>query len=232
MKKSSSLSVLFPLVVLAFIIGLICYPVSAQAGMPCNDDCADDQTPPDITCPVDVTVECDDMTNPGNTGGPAMATDNCSDVNIGFSDDDPFGNCPVIIIRTWTATDAAGNVSACPQNIFADDTTPPLPACNAPAAIIPPDAPISFTATATDNCNATSCEITDFFCFTFTKNEKLIDKTESCVVEVYGDTITILDSGGVGDNIVWTVVCTDACGNVTENECGVEVVNPGRPVQN
>ncbi len=228
MRVLTSLSVLVPLVILAFVIGFICYPVSAQAGAtPINDNCEADETPPDITCPADFTIECDDMTNPGNTGGEAMATDNCSDVNIDFSDV-ITGNCPVTIQRTWTATDAAGNVSECPQLITANDTTPPVPACNAPATIIPPDAPISFTATATDNCNATSCEITDPDCFTFTKKGKRIDKTESCVVEVDGDTITIQNSGGVGDNIVWTVVCTDACGNVTASECGVEVVNPGQ----
>ncbi len=41
-----------------------------------------------------------------------------------------------------------------------------------------------------------------------------------------GDTITILNSGGVGDRIEWTVQATDACGNVEEVTCGVDVDNP------
>ncbi|MHC4443704.1 MAG: 6-bladed beta-propeller [Planctomycetota bacterium] len=109
------------------------------------------------------------------------------------------------------------------------DTTPPVIACNAPPTIKPNDVPISFTATATDLCDDDlSVEITEFDCFKFTKKGKRIDKTESCVVDVDGDTITILDSGGVGDFIVWTVRAVDSSGNVTEQECMVEVVNPGK----
>lgn len=82
--------------------------------------------------------------------------------------------------------------------------------------------------TASDNCDSDpSIEITEFDCFKFTKKGKRIDKTESCVVDVSGDTITILDSGGVADNIKWTVYATDGCGNVAVSECAVVVVNPG-----
>ena len=53
-----------------------------------------------------------------------------------------------------------------------------------------------------------------------------IDKTESCVVEVNGDTVTIGDSGGVHDNITWTLRANDNCGNVAEFTCLVNVVKP------
>ncbi len=66
------------------------------------------------------------------------------------------------------------------------------------------------------------------FGFKFTKKRKKIDKKESCEVQVDGDTITILNSGGVGDRIVWTVQATDACGNQTTLPCGVDVVNPAK----
>jgi hypothetical protein len=99
-----------------------------------------------------------------------------------------------------------------------------------PATITPPDAPISFTATATDNCDEDpSVEITGFDCFFFTKKGKRIDKTESCVVEVVGDTITILNTGGVGTHITWTTLATDSCGNFDQVECEVEVVKKGKP---
>ena len=55
-----------------------------------------------------------------------------------------------------------------------------------------------------------------------------MDKSESCVVDINGDTVTILDSGGVGDQISWTVTATDSNGNTIVATCGVEVVNPGR----
>ena len=62
----------------------------------------------------------------------------------------------------------------------------------------------------------------------FTKKGKRIDKTESCVVSIDGDEITILDSGGVGDIITWTVVATDSSGNQSSTDCEITVENPGQ----
>lgn len=188
-----------------------------------------DTIPPVINCPADTTVECDESTDPANTGD-ATATDFC-DPNpmITFSDAITPGACPAekTITRTWTTTDNSGRTSSCVQTINVVDTTPPLIDCKAPATITPPDAPISFTATATDNCDAApSVEITGYDCFNYTQKGKRIDKTESCVVNVSGDTITILDSGGVGDSITWIVRSSDSCGNVEEKECKLEVINP------
>jgi hypothetical protein len=101
--------------------------------------------------------------------------------------------------------------------------------CNAPDTIVPPDAPLSFTVTATDSCDVSpSTEVTDFDCFSYTKKGRRIDKTESCVVEVLDDTVTILDSGGVGDLIRWTAGAADSSGNAAQTTCGVDVVNPGQ----
>ncbi len=50
-----------------------------------------------------------------------------------------------------------------------------------------------------------------------------IDKTESCQVQVDSDTITILDSGGIGDHIERTIRTTNVNGNVVEVTCGVDV---------
>ena len=92
----------------------------------------------------------------------------------------------------------------------------------------PPDAPISFKATATDNCDVSLVEITQYDCYKYTKKGKRIDKTESCVVEVADDTITILNSGGVDNHITWTITATDGSGNTTETDCEILVVNPGK----
>lgn len=190
-----------------------------------------DTTRPVTNCPADTTVECDEPTDPSSTGM-AMATDACDSApNISFSDAETPGTCPQekTITRTWTATDASNNSNSCVQTINVVDTTPPDISCNAPSTIIPPDAPISFTATATDNCDdSPSVEITEFDCFKYTEKGGRIDKTESCVVDVVGDTITIIDSGGVGANITWTVRSTDSCGNIEEKECKVEVINPSQ----
>jgi hypothetical protein len=191
-----------------------------------------DTTPPDITCPADVTIECDEQTDPDNTGS-ATATDICNPSPvITYSDVEAPGDCAAekTITRTWTATDVCGNTHSCVQTIKVVDTTPPVIACNAPATITPPDAPISFTATATDNCDDDpSVEITRFDCFKFTKKGKQIDKTESCIVDVCGNTITILDSGGVGTQITWTVRAVDECENPSEFNCMVDVVKKGKP---
>jgi hypothetical protein len=64
---------------------------------------------------------------------------------------------PLIITRTFTATDAATNTASASQTITVIDNTPPSISCpanitvNAIAGTCA--APVSFTATATDNCS-------------------------------------------------------------------------------
>jgi hypothetical protein len=182
-----------------------------------------DITPPSITCPSDITYECDQIADPVDTGI-ASATDGCdSTPTLTFSDSGGS-----TITRTWTATDASGNSSSCVQIINAVDTTPPDIDCDVDSVeITPPDAPVSYTATATDDCTGDpNSIITSYDCFKFTKKGKRIDKTESCIVEIDGETVTIIDTGGVGDHIIWTVVSTDDSGNQSETTCGLIVVKP------
>ncbi len=191
----------------------------------------EDTTDPDITCPVDVTIECDQPTDPFHTGQ-GMADDICDAApQVAFADAVASGACAdeEVITRTWTATDASDNAMSCNQSINVVDATAPVIACNAPATIVPPDAPISFTATATDNCDPNVLvEIVDFDCFFTNPAGKLVDKTKSCVVRFAGDTLTVFDSGGVGDTITWTVRAADRCGEVSEVVCEIDVVNPGK----
>jgi hypothetical protein len=85
-----------------------------------NDTCiatvtvvaAPDNTPPVITCPADVTVPFGGSPAPENTGV-ASATDDNEGVVVS-SEDMIAGQ---VITRTWTATDAAENMSSCTQNI-------------------------------------------------------------------------------------------------------------------
>jgi hypothetical protein len=101
------------------------------------------------------------------------------------------------------------------------DTTAPTISCNAPATITPSDVPekrdegISFKATATDACTGVSqVAITGFAC----------TKPTSCRVRIQGDTITILDSGGIGDVISWTVAATDGARNSAQKTCALSVI--------
>jgi hypothetical protein len=207
--------------------------VTDEDGLSCHSDSAIvtivDTTPPTLVgVPSDETVECDAVPPPAVV----TATDTCdTSVTPSFDETRVDGSCADnnTLTRTWTATDACGNSISSEQIITVEDTTPPVIACNAPASITPPDAPISFTATATDNCDDTpAVEITGFDCYKFTKKGKRIDKTESCVVSIENDTITILDSGGVGTYIEWDSRAIDSCGNDADKTCVTLVVNPAK----
>ncbi len=83
-----------------------------------------DTTPPVISCPADVTLEC-----PADTGveasGSATGIDTCGTVTITHSDQwHPGCGSTGILTRTWTATDECGNESSCVQVITVVDTTP------------------------------------------------------------------------------------------------------------
>jgi hypothetical protein len=137
----------------------------------------------------------------------------------------PLGVHPI----TLEVEDDGGLTDTDTTSVTVEDTTSPVLQCNAPATILPPDAPITFTATATDACDATpSVVVQSYDCFKFTKKGKRIDKTGSCEVSFTGDNITILDSGGVNDNITWDLMSTDAEGNTVTTTCSLLVVNPGK----
>ncbi len=184
-----------------------------------------DTNAPDIAAPADVTAECSSPAGtPVDLGTPTVL-DHC-DISPSISNDAPplfpLGTTTV----TWIATDADGNQGLDAQAVLVEDTTPPQAFCNSPATITPPDAPISFTATATDTCGTVDVRVVDYDCYAYTKKGKRIDKTYSCQVAFGGDTITVLDSGGVDTNIAWTIEATDAVGNSTTVECSLMVVNP------
>ncbi|MGD8852995.1 MAG: hypothetical protein PVI28_11405, partial [Gammaproteobacteria bacterium] len=191
-----------------------------------------DTTPPVLSILPDVTIGCDE-TVPDPVS--PEVSDNC-DPNpqlVSYTENrQDDASCPsaYTLTRTWTAQDNFGNTASGSRQVSVVDIVAPAIECNAPDAIIPPQAPVSFIATATDNCDeAPSLGITEYDCFKFTKKGKPVDKKESCVVNITGNTISILDSGGVGDHISWVVRATDNCGNVAEDTCEVEVRNPGKP---
>ncbi|NNE29002.1 MAG: hypothetical protein HKN16_05175, partial [Saprospiraceae bacterium] len=88
-----------------------------------------DEEAPVITCPVNLTVSCDDSLDPEDLGGGVTtATDNCDPTPlITFEDVFTQGVCPQesVLTRTWTATDACGNSSSCDQIISIQDNLAP-----------------------------------------------------------------------------------------------------------
>ena len=121
-----------------------------------------DTTAPELDIPADYTAECSDDL----IFDDASATDNCGEVTIEVSSETIAGDCPgnYTVVRTFTATDDAGNSSSAAQTITVQDTT-------APELIVPADYTAECSdelildeATATDNC--ITCE--DSFDFTST----------------------------------------------------------------
>jgi len=103
----------------------------------------EDLVAPMITCPADVTVECDQPTDPGATGNATAMNDNCAaddQLTVTFSDvsdQEPTGcaNDTYTITRTWVASDPCGNTASCVQLINVEDTTPPTIVCPANTTI-------------------------------------------------------------------------------------------------
>ena len=121
-----------------------------------------DTTAPELTVPADYTAECTDEL----TFADASATDNCGTVTMALSEETIAGDCAgtFTLVRTFTATDDAGNSTSATQTITVVDTT-------APELSIPADYTAECTddlfmddATATDNCTVCS----DAFNFTST----------------------------------------------------------------
>jgi hypothetical protein len=116
-----------------------------------------DITPPMITCPPDLTVECSDPVDPSNTGVATATDDRDPNPVITFIDSTvPGVGANSTITRTWTATDAAGNSASCDQVITVVDTTAPMITCPVQVWVecpFPTDPSITGSATATDNCD-------------------------------------------------------------------------------
>jgi hypothetical protein len=193
-----------------------------------------DTLKPAISCPMDVTIECDEPTDPSHTGF-ATATDICDaspSVEVTASHTVP-GACPQesVIIRTWTASDACGLSSSCDQRIDVEDTTPPTidSVSASPDQLWPPNhkmRPVEVSVDAQDRCDhAPFCRITSV-----SSNEPengAGDGNTEPDWDITGDLSLDLraERSGGGSGRIYTVevTCSDACGNSSEEEVTVTV---------
>ena len=176
-----------------------------------------DVTAPGITCPGNVTINCQDDNSSLSTGA-ATATDNCSPVTITQSQTstqvasvNASGHYNYVITRTWKATDVTGNFTECVQTITVRDVTAPAIICPASATINCQDDNSSAStgvATATDNCSPV----------TITQSQ-----TSTQVASVNA-------SGHYNFVITRTWRATDASGNYSECVQTITVQDVTRPV--
>ncbi|MBL0337507.1 MAG: immunoglobulin domain-containing protein [Chitinophagaceae bacterium] len=153
--------------------------------------------------------------------GTASVTDNCSTgLTATFTDGPEVGSgCSFSLSRTWTITDACGNIGTATQTItFTRDTQAPV---------------ITVTASSPVGCNPTAAAITAAF--------GTASVTDNCST---GLTATFTDGPEVGSGCsfsvtrTWTV--TDACGNIgtttqtitftRDTQAPVITVTPSSPV--
>ncbi len=89
-----------------------------------------DVTPPTITAPASVTIECDDPSAPSATGTPTGISDNCTpNPTVTLLPDVILpGSCAhaYTIVRTWEVTDLSNNTSTATQLIVVKDSKKPV----------------------------------------------------------------------------------------------------------
>jgi hypothetical protein len=141
---------------------------------PPADPCANDVTPPTISCPTDITKDVTGMSGTCWTinYANATATDNCSTPSVVRESGLASGSCFAIGTHyvVFKATDAKGNVSRCTLTVkivkndpCANDVTPPTISC--PTDITKDVTGMSGTTwlinynnpTYSDNCSAVTC---------------------------------------------------------------------------
>ena len=126
-----------------------------------------DQEAPELECPVDVTLSanlgCDFVLETGRelsaAIGSVSATDNCTEPeSLQLESDAPEVLAAGTTSVTWTATDAAGNTSACTQSVTVVDDAPPVVTCPA-RIVVEANAGCSYVgefgaASAADTCSS------------------------------------------------------------------------------
>ena len=111
--------------------------------------------------PGDLTISCEDNTDPTNTGEMTATTSCESDgLAINYEDEITAGNCEneFVITRTWTATDNCSSEETHIQVITVEDNTNPT-ASNPPTVSVDcatdiPQPDVAVVSDAADNCTA------------------------------------------------------------------------------
>jgi hypothetical protein len=181
-----------------------------------------DTSPPTITCPGDIVIECDESTLPTNTGY-AAAIDVCDSTPlITYGDTIVPGLCPsqYTINRKWKGTDDNGNYTECVQTINVIDTTPPEISVSVnPDTLWPPNhkmITITPTIIVADNCDSDPSVILESI--TSNEGDDIIgDGHTTGDIHLNNDGSFSLRAERSGKNTgrIYTIVysASDSCGN-------------------
>lgn len=149
-----------------------------------------DITAPVITCPANVTLNCQNN-NTSTATGVATGTDNCSAVAITQTQTSTQNANPAnagyynyVISRTWKATDETGNFNTCVQTITVRDITAPVALCK-PVTITLVNGAATITASSVnngsyDNCSSVTISVskTSFNCSNIGNNTVTLTVTD------------------------------------------------------
>jgi hypothetical protein len=149
--------------------------------------------------PAQLSVTCDAIPAPI---APAVS-DNCSAVNLAFSEEMVLDGCPYHIVRTWTATDGCGNASQWTQTIAVLDTQSPV------FGTMPSDIEVS--------CDMVPAAIAPAI-------------TDCSDVTIQVEETTTLTNCPSNYDILRVYTATDFCGNVTSYAHTIHVVDNEPPM--
>jgi hypothetical protein len=164
---------------------------------------SDTENPLSFSCPADLRVSCDNI--PPVADAP-QASDACGGVSVIYEGqtEERSGSCGLVLVRTWTATDEAGNSISCSQRItVVDEEAPVFDQFPSDASATCNNIPaVATNVTATDNCN--------------------------------GATVTYEGQTRSGDNdcnyyLIRTWSATDSCGNSTERAQYIHIQDTENP---
>lgn len=174
--------------------------------------CLDQEEAADSECLADASVDAGSFDQDGD------------DVTLTQSPASPYG----LGVSDVTLSVSDGDVStSCEAKVTVVDLAPPDVECGLPASLGPSDTPVVIQATAPDNCGATA-SVGAVDCYKINGAGKRTDASDSCSVISSGDTVTVLNTGGVGTVLEWEATAEDSSGNTTTETCSIEVSSPGK----
>lgn len=175
------------------------------------------------TAPSDISIECDELTDPSNTGQ-AIAQTSCTTnggaINITYADVSDGQSCPETITRTWTVTDDCGNTETYDQSITIEDLTAPTANLIAQVSVecagdVPaPD--VTVVTGESDNCTANPTVI-------FSGD---VSNGQSCP-ETITRTYIVSDDCGNEAFITQTIVVEDVTAPTASNPSDISVFCAG-----